>query len=214
MSVCPRLYDVTRTLTPDMPTYSGEPGLKIDAVKRIAAGDTANVSRMNLGLHTGTHVDAPVHFIEGASGTDELPLDALCGPARLVHINDPHAVRVAELEGADLDGVERVLFQTRNVELIDDPAFRRDYVYVAPEAAEWLVERGVRLVGIDYLSIEAFDADQPLAHRALLGAGVVIVEGLDLRQPPPGDYELWCLPLKIAGSDGSPARVVLASRGQ
>ncbi len=211
MTVGSRLYDVTLTLTTDLPTYSGEPGLKIDAVKRIAAGDTANVSRMNLGLHTGTHVDAPVHFIEGASGTDELPLDALCGPARLVRINDPQAVRVAELEGADLGGVERVLFQTRNAELIDDPAFRRDYVYLAPEAAEWLVERGVRLVGIDYLSIEAFGAE-PLVHRTLLGANVVIVEGLDLRQPPPGDYELWCLPLKIAGSDGAPARVVLAPR--
>ncbi len=211
MTVGSRLYDVTLTLTTDLPTYSGEPGLKIDAVKRIAAGDTANVSRMNLGLHTGTHVDAPVHFIEGASGTDELPLDALCGPARLVRINDPQAVRVDELERADLRGVERVLFQTRNGELIDDPAFRRDYVYLAPEAAEWLVERGVRLVGIDYLSIEAFGAE-PLVHRTLLGANVVIVEGLDLRQPPPGDYELWCLPLKIAGSDGAPARVVLAPR--
>jgi arylformamidase len=106
-----------------------------------------------------------------------------------------------------------VLFKTRNADLIDDPQFRRDYVYISPEAATWLVDHGVRLVGIDYLSVEAFGADEPLAHRALLGAGVVIVEGLDLREPPPGDYELWCLPIKVAGADGAPARVVLTGVG-
>lgn len=207
-----RLYDITRTLAPGMPTWPGEPGPELTALKRMAAGDPANVSHLGLGVHTGTHVDAPVHFIEGAPAAETLPLDALCGPARVVRIADPEAVRVAELERGGLRGVSRVLFQTRNRELIGETSFRRDFVYLAPAAAEWLVAQGVRLVGIDYLSVEAFAAPRPLTHLTLLRAGVVIVEGLDLRAPPPGDYELWCLPLKLAGADGAPARAVLVER--
>jgi arylformamidase len=206
------LYDVTRTLIEGMPTYPGEPGPELTSLKRIADGDPANVSRLSLGVHTGTHVDAPVHFFEGAAGAETLPLDALCGPVRVVGIDDPEAVRVPELERAGLDGVQRVLFKTRNGELASDPSFRRDFVSIGPEAAEWLVARDVRLVGVDYLSVEAFGAPEPRTHRTLLAARVVIIEGLDLREPPPGDYDLWCLPLKLAGSDGAPARVVLVSR--
>lgn len=205
-----RLYDVTMTLTHSMPTYPGEPGPALTPVKRMSKGDPANVSSLSIGLHTGTHVDAPGHFIEGASGVEALPLEALCGPARIVRIDDPEAVRPDALEKAELNGVTRVLFQTRNRALISDPTFRKDFVYITPEAAEGLVARGVRLVGIDYLSVEAFDAPSPRTHLILLEAGVVVLEGLDLSLPPPGDYDLWCLPLKVAGADGAPARVVLA----
>lgn len=205
-----RLYDVTMTLTHSMPTYPGEPGPTLTPVKRMKKGDPANVSALSLGLHTGTHVDAPIHFIEGAPGVETLPLEILCGPARLVRIDDPEAVRPGELERAGLNGATRVLFQTRNREWIKSPRFREDFVYIAPEAAEWLVARGVRLVGIDYLSVEAFGAPQPRTHQIFLNAGVVVIEGLDLSLPPPGDYDLRCLPLKIAGADGAPARVVLA----
>jgi arylformamidase len=209
-----RLYDVTQTLVRGMVTFPGEPGPELSPLKRIADGARANVSVLSLGLHTGTHVDAPRHSLDGRPGAEALPLDALCGPARVMRIEDPHAVGVCELERGGLEDVTRVLFQTRNGELLSQPEFRREFVYVAPEAAAWLVERGVRLVGVDYISIEAFQAGQPLTHRTLLGAGVVILEGLDLREVPPGDYEMWCLPLKIAGADGSPARVVLVKRGE
>jgi arylformamidase len=207
-----RLYDVTRPLVRGMPTYPGEPGPELTPLKSLKAGDPANVSRLSEGVHTGTHVDAPVHFFDGAEGVDAWPLEKLCGPARVVRIAHPTAVRVEELERAGLDGVTRVLFQTRNGELADAPSFCEDFVYIDPAAAEWLVAHGVQLVGIDYLSVEAFGAAEPRTHRTLLRAGVVIVEGLDLRAPPPGDYELWCLPIKLAGADGAPARVVLAQR--
>ena len=207
-----RLFDVTRPLRPGMPTWPGEPGPELCAVKRIADGGPANVSRLTLGLHTGTHVDAPWHFLDDASTSESLPLSVLCGPARVVSIDDPRQIGVPELERAGLAGATRVLFRTRNGGLWNDDAFREDYVFIAPDAARWLVDRGVRLVGVDYLSVEDFHADSPRTHQVLLGAGVVIVEGLDLREPPPGEYELFCLPVKVVGGDGAPARVVLVSR--
>lgn len=207
------IHDVTLTLAPGMPVHPGEPGVEVVPIRRLARGDDANVSSLGLGLHTGTHVDAPLHFIEGGADASALPLASLCGPARVVAIADRRAVTVAELEDLGLAGTERVLFKTRNSGLWAGKAFREDFVFVTPEAARWLVKSGLLLVGIDYLSIEAFGAHRPLAHEILLRSGVVIVEGLDLRLPPPGEYELWCLPLKVAGGDAAPARVVLASRG-
>jgi arylformamidase len=195
-----------------MPTWPGEPGPALSPVARIAEGAPANVSRLTLGLHTGTHVDAPWHFLDGGSTTEALSLSVLCGPARVVSIEDPRQIGVSELERAGLAGATRVLFRTRNGRLWEEDAFREDYVFIAPDAARWLVDQGVRLVGIDYLSVEEFHGDAARTHHALLGAGVVIVEGLDLREPPPGDYELFCLPLKVVGGDGAPARVVLVSR--
>jgi len=201
--------DVTRPLLPGMPVYPGEPGPELTPLARIAAGAPANVSHLAFGLHTGTHVDAPRHFLEGAAGVESLALDALCGPARVVAIDDPVSIQVDALERARLDGVERVLFRTRNGALWEDGKFRTDFVFLAPEAAEWLVARGIRLVGIDYLSVERFDSTDYRTHHVLLRAGVVIVEGLDLRRVEPGDYELICLPLKVVGADGAPCRAVL-----
>lgn len=192
--------------------WPGEPGPLITPVKRLADGGPANVSRVTLGLHTGTHVDAPWHFLADGATTESIPLATLCGTARVVDITDEQAVRVRELEREDLGGVTRVLFRTRNGALWDDDHFHEDYVFIEPESARWLVEHGVRLVGVDYLSVEQFTAPAPRAHEILLGAGVAIIEGLDLRAPPAGDYELFCLPLPIVGGDGAPARVVLISR--
>jgi len=203
------LFDITLPLTPGMPVWPGEPGPELTPRSRIAAGDPANVTSLCLGSHTGTHIDAPRHFIEGAAGIESLSLDALCGPARVVQIDDPVSIRVDALERARLDGVRRVLFRTRNGALWEDRKFRTDFVFVATEAAQWLVARGVRLVGIDYLSVEQFNSNEYRTHHVLLGAGVVIVEGLDLRQVEPGDYELACLPLKVVGADGAPCRAVL-----
>ena len=207
-----RLFDVTRALTPNMPTWPGEPGPELTPLARIAEGGPANVSRLTMGVHTGTHVDAPRHFFDGAPTVESLSLETLCGPARVVRIDDPRAIRVAELERAGLDGAVRVLFRTRNSDLWKDGEFRKEFVFIEPDAARWLVDHGVRLVGTDYLSVEAFDAAAPLTHQVLLGAGVIIIEGLDLREPPMGSYDLFCLPLKLADGDGAPARVVLLSR--
>jgi arylformamidase len=204
-----RLYDVTHTLKPGMATWPAEPGPQITLIKEMAAGQPADVSYLALGVHTGTHVDAPRHFIPGGTGVDSLPLEVLNGAARVVRILDRQAIKVEELERAGLDGVERVLFHTRNSAEWSEVTFVEDFVYLDPEAAAWLVDHGVRLVGVDYLSVEAFDAAEPRTHRTLLGAGVVIVEGLDLREIDAGDYQLMCLPLKLAGADGAPARVVL-----
>ncbi len=203
------IYDVTRTLQTGMATWPGEPGPALTPIKRMSTGHPADVSHLALGVHTGTHVDAPRHFIEGAAGVESLPLTALIGPARVVGIKHEGAIRVEELERSGLEGVQRVLFRTRNSEEWSDSVFKEDFVYLDPEAARWLVNRGTRLVGVDYLSVESAVAAEPLTHRALLGAGIVIVEGFDLREIVPGDYTLSCLPLKLAGSDGAPARVVL-----
>ena len=202
------LYDITRPLGPVMPTWPGEPGPHLSLIKHLAT-DGANVTHLAMGVHTGTHIDAPVHFIDGRGGVETFTLEQLCGPARVIAISHPSSITVAELAGHNVTGVTRVLFKTKNGTLWDDPSFRKDYVSLSVDAAHWLVERGVRLVGVDYLSVEAFDATDAPVHKLLLSNSVAIVEGLDLRVPVPGDYDLWCLPLRLTGTDGAPVRAVL-----
>ena len=205
------IYDVTVPIRSGMPIYEGDPPVKIEAASSLASGDSANVSFLHLGAHTGTHVDAPAHFIEGAAKIDSLPLDILIGPARLIHVAEDRTEIDSEfLSSCDLENVERIIFRTRNSGFWES-GFRKDFTHLLPEAAEMLVNRGVKLVGIDYLSIEKFHSGHHRTHIALLSRGVVIVEGLNLSDVPAGDYELICLPLKIAegAGDGAPARVVL-----
>ena len=205
------IYDITVPIRTNMPVYEGDPGVKIDAWSAFAKGDSSNVSMLNFGAHTGTHVDAPAHFIEGANTIDKLSLDVLIGRARVIHVPEERTeIDAAFLSGCNLDGVERVLFRTRNSGFWDQ-AFRKDFTHLLPEAAELLVEKGVKLAGTDYLSIEKFHSGHHRTHLTLLSRGVVIVEGLNLAAVPAGDYELICLPLKIAGGsgDGAPARAVL-----
>jgi arylformamidase len=192
-----------------MIVFDGDPEVRIERVTEIARGDLANVSRMELGSHTGTHVDAPLHFIDGAAGADLLPLDALVGPAVVADARGaPGDIDAAALAAMELPATERLLLRTRNGDLWARDAFTPDYVGVAEDAARELVAMGVRLVGIDYLSI-APSGDPAPAHRALLEAGVVVVEGLDLREVAPGRYDLICLPLRLEGADGAPARALL-----
>jgi arylformamidase len=201
-----------------MPTYPGEAGPSFSLLKAMADGDPADVSAVAMGLHTGTHVDAPCHFLPGAGGVESHPLDALLGPCDVLEINADGDVTATQLAAALGDRrPERVLLRTRN-SIGRRPAWSRDafdpdFAALQSEAARLLIERDVRLVGIDYLSVEPFAADQPLTHLALLGAGVVIVEGLDLRRVPAGSYELLCLPVVMAGRDGAPARVLLRATG-
>ncbi len=212
-----KIHDVSLTLTPGMTTWSGEPGPEITPLRRIAKGDAANVSAIRFGDHTGTHVDPPVHFIEGAGTVDELPLEALVGPCVVLEFTAGGTIGGEWLDAQRVPaGTERILFKTRNSELWRDVAhpFTRDFVALSASAARWCVEHDVRLVGIDYLSIEPQGPEKEgyPTHRTLLGRGVVIVEGLDLRGIRPGPYELVCAPIKIAGGDGAPARVFLVER--
>jgi arylformamidase len=205
------IYDVTVPIRATMPIYEGDPAVNIQAWSAMSKGDSANVSFLHLGAHTGTHVDAPAHFIEGANSIDSLPLDILIGRVRVVRVPDDRMEIDPEfLRTCDLHNVQRVLFHTRNSAFWNE-GFRKDFTHLLPEAAEMLVEQGVKLVGNDYLSIEKFHSGHHRTHLALLRSGVVIVEGLNLSGVAAGDYELICLPLKIAegAGDGAPARVVL-----
>ena len=209
------IYDITVPIRSAMPIYEGDPAVEIRAWSAFAKGDSSNVSFLHFGAHTGTHVDAPAHFIEGAGRIDSLSMDVLIGRARVVRVPDELTeIDQNFLNGCELDQVERILFHTRNSGFWNE-GFRKDFTHLLPEAAEQLVKQGIKLVGTDYLSIEKFHSGHHRTHLTLLAKGVVIVEGLNLTGVPPGDYELICLPLKIAdgAGDGAPARVVLRTAG-
>jgi arylformamidase len=206
------IYDISVPLRTGGVVYPGNPAISITPQQAIAQGAGANVSRLDLGSHSGTHVDAPKHFFDDGAGVDALPLDVLMGPARLIAFADAVAsIGEAELNPHELRGVTRLLIRTRNsVWLASGTSeFHPDYTYLAPDGAAYLVGLGIKLVGVDYLSVEQFHSGHHRTHRTLLSAGVVIVEGLALAEPPPGDYEFRCLPLRLAGLDGAPARAVL-----
>lgn len=206
------IYDVSIPVRSGGVVYPGNPPISITPQQAIAAGAGANVSRVDFGSHTGTHVDAPKHFFDDGAGVDALPLDVLMGPARLIAFGDDiKSVGAVDLRRHDLSRVTRVLLKTRNSAWLASGSaeFHPDYTYLAPDGAEYLAGLGVRLVGVDYLSVEQFHSGHHRTHRTLLGAGIVIIEGLVLSEPPPGDYELRCLPLRLAGLDGAPARAVL-----
>ena len=211
------IYDVTVPLSNELPTYPGDPGVEIRDWLTLANGGAANVSILNFGAHTGTHVDAPAHFIEGAAKVESLDLEILIGEAEVVAV--PKDCRVID-EGFVMSncppGAERILFKTRNSNFWSEPQpeFHTDFTYLDLKAAQTLTERGVKLVGIDYLSIERFASENHETHRALLSRGVVILEGLNLSEVPAGRYELICLPLRLRSNkgDGAPARVVLRTQ--
>ena len=200
------ILDISIPIRTRMPIYPANAGVALRRIDAIADGAVANVSAVDLGAHTGTHVDAPNHFLDGAGGVDTVALAPLIGPAVVVDATavdktlDAAAVAAAGMPA----GAERVLFKTRNSQLWEQDEFSEDFVSFDASGARALLDAGVRLVGIDYLSI-----GDPGAHRALLGADVAVVEGLDLRAVEPGPYQLVCLPLKLVGSDGGPARAVL-----
>jgi arylformamidase len=203
-----KLHDISVPIHTGMHVYDGNPGFRLELVSSIAAGAHANVSRLDLGVHNGTHVDAPLHFIDGGAGTESLELETLIGPASVVDATDASGDLDAEALGsvAFPSDLRRILFKTSNSQLWSRGSFTRDFVRLTGSGARFLIERGVRLVGIDYLSIG--DAE---AHQELLAARVIALEGLDLREVEPGKYELICLPLRLEGSDGAPARAILRS---
>lgn len=208
------IFDISVPISNDVAVYPGDPAPAIRAAKAIERGDTANVTELHLGAHTATHVDAPAHFIDGAGKIADLSLDTLVGEALVIEIPDEaDAVAAAHVSADVVRGAVRVLFKTRNSAFwqSDPHRFREDFTYIDSDAARSLVEQGVKLVGIDYLSVESLTAVDAATHVTLLSASVIIVEGLDLSLVPAGRYELICLPLRLAEAtgDGAPARVIL-----
>ena len=208
------IYDLSVPVSVELPTYPGDPGIRIQDWSKLANGDAANVSALSFGAHTGTHVDAPAHFIEGAKKVESLSLEVLIGEAQVIEV--PEEIRVIDEEFVAekcKPATARILFKTRNSAFWagDFTEFRTDFTYLTLKAAQTLVERGVKLVGIDYLSIEKFRSKDHEVHHALLSNEVIVVEGLNLAGVPAGKYELICLPLRLRShlGDGAPARVVL-----
>ena len=204
-----KLIDISVPLDTDLPNYPGNTPFALEAVKRIARGDSSNVSSLHLSAHAGTHVDAPRHFFDDAPGSEGLPLEMLIGRARVVEVTSRTGVAAEDLASTDLAEDVRLLIKTANSRLWGSPEFHRDYVGVTESGARHLVEHGIKVVGVDYLSVECFKQPGAPAHHALLGAGVIVIEGLNLRDVEPGVYEMICLPLRVVSSDGAPARVVL-----
>jgi arylformamidase len=206
------IYDVTVAISENVPIYKGDPGVEVSAFKSFAGGGSANVSQIAFGVHTGTHVDAPNHFIDGAKRVHEIDPEKLIGPCRVVEIDDS-VVAIEPEHIGNTGGAERVLFKTRNSQFWSEPekGFRSDFSFLTPATAKTLVDSGVVLVGIDYLSIEKSGSPGHPVHVTLLENEIVILEGLDLREVSVGDYELICMPLKYigAGGDGAPARAFL-----
>jgi arylformamidase len=208
--------DVTATLDPaTTPVYEGDAPMRFEFLKAMRKGDALTLSAYSLGAHSGTHIDAPMHFVLGGASIDRVPLEPLIGPARVIDIpDDVQAIDAAELGRHDWRGAQRVLFRTRSSlrGWMASPTFHRDFAYIAPDAAQLLADSGVRLVGIDYISAEQFGAPAPRAHRILLGKGIPIVEGLALAGVRAGEYDLIVLPMKVAGHEGAPARAVMRKR--
>jgi arylformamidase len=210
--------DATATLDPSTtPVYEGDAPMTFDFLHDMRRGDGFTLSAYSMGAHSGTHVDAPMHFVRDGAPIDRLPLDPFIGPARVIDISDAvQSIDAAELDRHQWRGAERVLFRTRSSlrGWMTSSTFHRDFAYIAPNAAQLLADASVKLVGIDYISAEQFGAPAPLTHRTLLGKGIPIVEGLALAGVPAGDYDLIVLPIKVGGHEGAPARAVLRRRSR
>ena len=208
-----RLIDVSLGIGPEMLTWPGDPAADVVPRKQIRNGDSSNVSELRIGTHTGTHVDPPVHFIEGSEGIDRVSLDLLYGDAVLVHLPEANGpIHAQELERLDIPGrTTRLLLKTSNSNIWahERPSFPERYACLSVEAAEWVVDRGVRVVGVDFLFVEEKGGEGHPVHKKLLSYGVAIIEGLDLREAPPGPCALLCFPLKVLDGDGGPARAAL-----
>jgi arylformamidase len=204
-----KLIDVSVPLDPSLASYPGNVPFSLEPNKRLARGDSSNVSALHMSAHTGTHVDAPRHFFDEAPGTEALPLEMLIGRTRVIELRTRGGITADDLRGIDLAEDVRVLIKTPNSRLWGDPTFHNDYIGVTESAARYLVEHGIKVVGVDYLSVEVFHTPGAPAHHVLLGGGTIVIEGLNLRDVDPGIYDMYCLPLRIVGSDGAPARVVL-----
>jgi arylformamidase len=212
-----KIYDVTFPISEKTPVYAGDPPVKIEVAASLKNGDAANVTALCFGAHTATHVDAPNHFIDDTRRVHQLELEKLIGDCRVLEL-DEGVLQIEPQHLGNLESIERILFKTRNSNFWNEPekGFRKDFTFITPEAARVLADADVKLVGIDYLSVEKFGSEDFATHIILLEKEIVIIEGLDLRAVPPGDYELICLPLKVVSEtgDGAPARTVLRTKAE
>jgi arylformamidase len=205
-----KLIDVSVPLdAATLPTYPNNTPFSLEPVKRVARGDSSNVSTLHMSAHTGTHVDAPRHFFDDGAGTEALPLEMLLGRTRVIEVTSRTGIAAEDLKNIDLAEDVRLLIKTHNSRLWGSPEFHADYVGVTESAARHLVDHGIKVLGVDYLSVEKFRTPGAPAHHVLLGAGTIVIEGLNLMEVDPGVYEMICLPLRIVGADGAPARVLL-----
>jgi arylformamidase len=209
------IYDISLDISPSLPTWPGDPALELAVFESMDEGAHANMTKISSSVHLGTHVDAPHHFLNDHRTVEQLSLDVLTGPCYVLQLPDGiEAITAEVLERTEITPeMKRILFGTRNSHLWarGESTFQTDFVAITEDGAQWLVERGAQLVGVDYLSVAPYGDSEP-THKVLLGAGVIIVEGLNLSNVVRGFYDLYCLPLKIAGSDGAPARAILISR--
>ena len=206
--------DVSVTVRHGMPHWPDNPPIVLERVMDLSRGDDCNLSYLAMGVHSGTHIDSPVHFIPEAAGVDEMPLSTMMGEARVVEIHHPSQITASELQKNELQPGERLLFRTSNsARCWQASTFVEDFVYVSDEAAAYLAETKVRAVGVDYLSVGGYRSDLPRVHRILLEAGIWLIEGLDLSAVTGGRYEMICLPVKLHSSDGAPARAILRRIG-
>ena len=204
-------YDVTLPISNAMITWPSDPAVSITGTSLISQGGFCNLSELKIGSHCGTHIDAPSHFLENGRTIDQLALENLIGEATVFEFKNKENIDVSDIKQLRFDNVKRVLFKTVNSSYWKLSAFKKDFVYLTKDAAQYLVDKGIRLVGVDYLSVEKFESQLAETHHILLRNDVIILEGLDLSTVEPGRYELIALPLKIKDGDGSPARVVLKS---
>lgn len=204
--------DISLTIYPGMPYWPDNPAVSVEPSQCLAHGDVCNVSKLTIGTHTGTHVDGINHFIKGGMGIDQMPLDATIGKARVLEIKDSESIKVAELEPHNIQAGERILFKTQNsIRALKTNQFIEDFVYISTEAASYLAAKKVRTVGVDYLSVGGYEGNVVEVHHALLGSGIWAIEGLNLAEVEPGEYELICLPIKLKDGDGGLARAILRS---
>lgn len=206
------IYDISLTISPSLPVWPGDPPVKMPLTESMEAGAEYNLTRLDISAHTGTHVDAPHHFLNDGRTVENLALEVLTGPCYVVQLpDDVDEISAEVLQRIPMAaGTTRILFGTRNSKLWaqGETRFQEDFVAISEDGAEWLVEHGIKLVGVDYLSVAPYSDSIP-THRVLLQAGIIALEGLNLSQVPRGFYDLYCLPLKLAGADGAPARAIL-----
>ena len=211
----PDLIDISVSLDEDLPTWPGSPGFSTEPIERIVDGADANVTKLICDVHTGTHIDAPRHFVSEGATVEQIPLDVLVGAATVARVPDEvGTITSAVLERLNIpDEAEKLLLHTSNSKLWDSHpgSFQHDYVALSPAAAHWVVDHGIRCLGVDYLSVQHYN-DGPETHQTLLQNEVIIIEGLNLSGVSAGQYELLCMPVKLAGSDGAPARAALCTQ--
>jgi arylformamidase len=213
-----KIYDISVPITPDMPVWPGDPAVKLQQVSAISSGESANITHLSMSAHTGTHIDAPNHFLDNGKTIGQIPLEKLVGDVLVMQIDDSENL-ISELVLQSHPAIDqlkvarKVLFRTRNSSLwrISPNEFRKDYVGIDASGAEFLAGLGLDLIGIDYLSIAPFD-DALIPHQTLLIKDIVLLEGLDLSHVAAGIFELYCLPLNLPGCEGAPARVILVDR--